>query len=198
MSMTLASLVSCSASVEPVIRISSMYTDTPSWSRSRSLIMRWKISGADVMPKGNRLKQKRPYGVMNVVSFWLCSSNGMAQKPLAASNEEKNLAPANFGIISSIVGSTNFSRITALLRRFKSTQIRTVPFFFGTGTIGAHHSVASCTGIITSFLTMRSNSAFTCFNRGSEIRLAQLILYGSASLCNRMLTGAHCISPISP
>ena len=41
---------------------------TPSTSIRISDIVRWKISGAELMPKGRRLKQYRSKGVTNVVS----------------------------------------------------------------------------------------------------------------------------------
>ena len=47
------------------------------------------------MPKGNRLKQNLPKGVMKVVSKADSSANGTCQKPEFASNFENILASDN-------------------------------------------------------------------------------------------------------
>ena len=62
------SRVSCSSWSAPWIRMSSIWHITPSTSIRISDIVRWKISVAELMPKGRRLKQYRPNGVRNVVS----------------------------------------------------------------------------------------------------------------------------------
>ena len=56
-------------------------------------INRWNISGADEMPKGNLRKQKRPKGVMNMVSNAESGDRGTCQKPELASSFEKTVAP---------------------------------------------------------------------------------------------------------
>ncbi|KXJ08057.1 hypothetical protein AC249_AIPGENE17209 [Exaiptasia diaphana] len=48
----------------------------------------------ELIPNGNLKKQYRPYGVLNVQSFALDSSNRICQNPEDASNFEKYLAPA--------------------------------------------------------------------------------------------------------
>ena len=47
---------------------------------------RWKTSGALAIPNGNVLKQKRPYGVMKVLSSLDSLARGICQKPLLASS----------------------------------------------------------------------------------------------------------------
>ena len=71
---------------------------------NRSLIIRWYISGADVMPNGSHLKQKRPNGVMKVVNSWLSSASGTCQRPCLASSKENIWAPETFPKTSSTVG----------------------------------------------------------------------------------------------
>ena len=80
---------------------------------------------------------------MKVVSLQELASSGISQNPLEASTVEKTVAPERFGATSSSVGYMNLSLFTALLSLVRSTQILGFLFFFITGTIGAHQSVAS-------------------------------------------------------
>ena len=59
-------------------------------------IVRWKISGAELIPNGSLLKQKRPNGVTKVVSNFDSSSKGICQNPLLASSLEKILTISQF------------------------------------------------------------------------------------------------------
>ena len=149
-----------------------MITSTPDRPSSSDDILRWKISGADEIPNGSLRNAYRPKGVMNVVISWLLSSSGICQNPLAASRVENTFEPASLGEMSSSDGSIRCSRRTATFKRFKSTQIRTVPFFFTTGTIAEHQSVGSVTARMTSEVTMRSSSAFTASMSGNGTRRA--------------------------
>lgn len=58
----------------------------------------------------------------------------------------------------------------------RSTQILTSPFFFGTRTMGAHHSVGSLTSSMTPHCSILSSSALTLGKRGADTRLAVLTL----------------------
>ena len=71
-------------------------------SPSNSVILRWKISGAEDIPKGNPLKQNPPNGVIKVVINRLSSYDGIWWNPLAASNLETVFEPLNLGDILQI------------------------------------------------------------------------------------------------
>ena len=83
-----SSLLSCSSTVLPCIKISSIITWTPSMSPSNSVILRWKTSGAEDIPKGDLLKQNLPNDVIKVVSNRHSSFNGIWWNPLAGFNFE--------------------------------------------------------------------------------------------------------------
>ena len=72
---------SCWLCVAPNMSMSSIWHNTPSIPSRMADILLWKCSGADEMPKGNRLKQNLPKGVMKVVSKADSSANGTFQKP---------------------------------------------------------------------------------------------------------------------
>ena len=55
--------------------MSSMYTITPGIPDSRLSIARWKIPGADEIPKGRWLKQNNPQRVLMTVNCLDSSSN---------------------------------------------------------------------------------------------------------------------------
>ena len=74
--------LSCSSWSAPWTRMSSIWHITPSTSIRISDIVSWKISGAELMPKGRQSKQHRPKGVTNVVSSFDSSSRGSCQNPL--------------------------------------------------------------------------------------------------------------------
>ena len=65
---TASSQASCSALVLPNTRTSSIWQTTASRQVRMRDILFWKCSGALEMPNGSLLKQKRPNGVINVVS----------------------------------------------------------------------------------------------------------------------------------
>ena len=98
--------------------------------------------------------------------------------------------------MSSNDGSIICSRRTAMLSFFKSTQIRTVPFFFTTGTIAEHQSVDYVTTRITSEVTMPSRSAFTLSIRGNGTTLAVVTQDGSTPVFSLIVTGSVFIKPI--
>ena len=56
----------------------------------------WKISGAELIPKGRRLKQNLPTGVMKVVSFRDSGSRGICQNPEYASHFVKTVLSRSF------------------------------------------------------------------------------------------------------
>ena len=72
--------------VAPNMSMSSIWHNTPSIPSRMADILLWKCSGANEMPKGNRLKQNLPKGVMKVVSKADSSANGTFQKPEFASS----------------------------------------------------------------------------------------------------------------
>ena len=85
--------LSCSSIVLPRIKMSSIITWNTSISFSNSVILRWKFSGAEDIPKGNLLKQNLLNGVVKVVSNRLSSSNGIWSNLPAASNFEHFRTP---------------------------------------------------------------------------------------------------------
>ena len=125
-------------------------------------IILWKISGAEDMPNGSLWKQKRPKGVINVVSNADSRARGTCQKPELASSFERMLAPASCPSTWSTDGSGCRSRWTLWLSLVRSTQRRTFPFGFGTTTKPAHQSVGCSTLAITPSSSIRSSSRLTC------------------------------------
>ena len=103
------SLLSCSSIVLPCIKMSSIITWTPSISLRNFVILCWKNSVAEDIPKGNLLKQNLPNGVIKVVSNRLSSSNGIWWNPLVAFNLENIFESLNLGDISSKFGSMKCS-----------------------------------------------------------------------------------------
>ena len=169
------SLESCSSLLLPKIRTSSIKQSTPSSPASIVHILFWKCSGALKIPKGNLLKQKRPNGVMKVVSNLDCGDKGICQNPLLASNFENIFAPVNCARVSSTRGNGCISLCTHLLRGFRSTHIRMDLFCFGTTTIPAHHSVDWSTFDITPISSIRFNSCCTFLRNGSGTCLGEKI-----------------------
>lgn len=71
-------------------------------------------SGADVIPKGSRLKRKRLKGVRKIVRCRLSGDIVLWQDPEFASSLEKILAPASWPSVVSTLGigwTSFFSRI---------------------------------------------------------------------------------------
>lgn len=64
----------------------------------------WKIYGALVMPNGSLLGICLPNGMIKVVSSQRSGCDGIWKKPLAASSDEKTVAPRSFAVISSVNG----------------------------------------------------------------------------------------------
>ncbi len=116
---------------------------------SVSDIRQLKCSGGDEMPKGILWKQKRPKGVINVVSRVNCGASGICQNPELASSFEKILAPASCAKVWSTAGRTCHSLRMLWLSCVRSTQICTFLLLLGTTTIPAHHSVGSSTLAMT-------------------------------------------------
>ena len=158
--------LSCTDWSMPWTRISSIWQIVPSRSSRILDKVRWKISGAELMPNGSLLKQYRPNGVTKVVSSRDSSSRGICQNPLLASSLENILLFPSFARLSSTEGMGWTSRWTALLSSVRSTQIRTLPFGLRTGTIPAHHSVGAVTGEMTPCSSIVSIWLFTFGNRG--------------------------------
>ena len=79
-----------------------------------------------------------------------------------------------------------------------STQLRTLPFRFITGTICAHHFVGWVTFSMILISSILFNSAFTSGTTGNGIRRAIVILYGGASSFSCIITGSQRNFPISP
>ena len=125
--------------------MSSSITATPSWSFSRLVIRFWKISGADVIPNGSRRKQKRPLGVIKVVSLSFQGARVFANNCLRHPIWKTLWLLPVSGETSSKVGRTYLSLVTALFNFLRSTQILILPLGFTTGTIGAHQTVGSVT-----------------------------------------------------
>lgn len=118
------------------------------------------------MPNGKRQKQYLLKGVIKVVNLLLASSSGICQKPLAASRLEKTVAPASLDVMSSKVGRTYFSRMTASFNHLRSTHILMSPLLLVTGAIEAHHGVGSETSSITPSSSILSSSCFTFVSIG--------------------------------
>ena len=86
---------------------------------------------------------------MKVVSLDDSGSISICQNPQLASNFVKYFAPPSYASVASTEGKTCRSQHTLTFSLFKSTQILTFSFGFGTTTIPAHHSVGSVTSVIT-------------------------------------------------
>ena len=151
---TFRTLALCFSLLCMCMRISSMWTITPWPSRPTRIfeILLRNTSGADDMPKGSRLKQNRPSGVLKVVRSLGSSSSGICQNPLLASSLEEMVLPWSFARLSSTVFIRWTSLATSRLSAIKSTHTRTRPFSLSTGTIPEHHSVGSLTAEMTDCL----------------------------------------------
>ena len=77
---------SCSDLSTPWMRTSSILQRVPSKPSSILDMVRWKISGAELIPSKSLLKQKRPYGVTKIVSSFDLECKRICQKPLLASS----------------------------------------------------------------------------------------------------------------
>ena len=108
-----------------------------------------KNSGADVIPKGNQLKQYLPYGVINVVRRADCLESFICQKPALTSSLENMVDSLICARICSTNGKICFSLHTLMFSFVKSTQMRMLLLGLGTTTIPAHQSVGSSTLVIT-------------------------------------------------
>ena len=140
---------SCSFCVSPNTRISSTRHTTPSTPLTTWPILLWKCSGAEVIPKGNQLKQYLPKGVMKVVSRAESRESSTCQNPELASSFENILAAPIWANVFSTDGNIWRSRHTLSFNLVKSTQILTWPLGFGTTAIPVHHSVDCSTLEIT-------------------------------------------------
>ena len=81
----------------------------------------WNLSEPDPMPKGKMLKQKRPYGAMNVVGGLDSQASLICQKPEQASNFVKTLKPFNLPSAVSTTASELFSLLMHSLTFLGST-----------------------------------------------------------------------------
>lgn len=84
----------------------------------------------------------------------------------------------SLGRITSMVGTTFFSLLTALFSCLRSTHIPICPFFLGTATMGAHHSCQLF--YLFSYGTLNDSSIFTFDSMGTEMCLVVAMLYGTA------------------
>ena len=143
-----------------------MWQTTPSKSSRMCDIVLWKTSGAELMPKGRRLKQYRPKGVINVVRSQEFGSSGICQNPELASSLLKYLLFWILARFSSTdaIGCTSLR--TALFSGVRSTQSRISLLDFGTTTNPEHHSVGSLTFEITSSCSILANFSLTSGRRG--------------------------------
>ena len=114
-----------------------------------SIKVLWNISSAELISKGKWLKQKQPKGVIKVVNNFDSSSKGICQKPVLASNFMNILLSPSMARLLSTEPMGWVLRCTALFSGVRSTQIRTRPLGFGTGTMPEHHSVGMVTGEMT-------------------------------------------------
>ena len=151
-------------------RTSSIWQSVPSEPSSILDIVRWKISGTELIPNGSLLKQKRPNGVTKVVSNFDSSSRGICRNQLLASSLGKILLSPSLPRFSSTEGIWCISCWNALLRWVRSTQISTLPFCLRTGMIPAHHSVAEAL-FLSDFLPLESvngGSFFDCTDKKEQ------------------------------
>ena len=121
-------------------------------SPSNSVIVHWKISGAEDIPKGNFLKQNLLNGVIKVVCNRLSLSNGIWWNPLAAPNFENIFEPLIWVIYPpNLVGwNVPFLQLNLVFLKFYAYPDIS-GFFFLTGTIGKHQVVCLVTfSIMTS------------------------------------------------
>ena len=79
-------------------------------------ILRWKCSGADVMPNGRCLKQYRPNGVINVVRCEDSFANGICQNPEFTSNFVNTFAPVICANVWSTAGSKCFTANALIIK----------------------------------------------------------------------------------
>ena len=126
------------------------------------------------MPKGSRLKQNLPSGVIKVGSNAESCESSTCQNPELASSLVKTLAPPICAKVCSTEGKICHSLCTFLFSMVKSTQIRTFPFDFGTTTMPEHHSVSWVTFSITPSCNILCNSVSTLVKRGMAIHTLAL------------------------
>ena len=110
------------------------------------LVFFWNFLEPELILKPNMLKQKRPRGVMNVVSGLDSHASFICQNPEFASSFENTLEPANLLRVVSTAGSGWFSLLTYSFNLLRSTQTLTLPIRFG----GYHHGSAPISGLANS------------------------------------------------
>ena len=131
---------------------------TPGRSPNASSTFFWKISWAQMRPKGSLKNRYLPCGELKVVYSELSWSSLIFQYPLRASTIEKYFAPLNFGRMSSSVGVRWCGRLMAWLRSFGSRHSRSVPLLFVTQTSEFTQSVGSSTVVMMPCWTNDSSS----------------------------------------
>ena len=149
--------------------MSSIKQITPSKPSKAKLIRFWNNSGADEIPKGKRLKQNLPKGVMNVVNKEDCFESSICQNP-ESSILLKILALHSWASVWSTNRRICLSRLTHLFSCVRSTQIHTFLFGLGTTTKLAHQSVGPSTLVMMFCCSILSSSSFTYAISGKEIR----------------------------
>ena len=135
------------------------------------------------MPKGRRLKQNLPNGVINVVSKEDSCDSSTCQKPEFTSSLVKIFAPPICASVCSTDGRICLSCCTLLFNLVRATQILTFPLAFGTTTITEHKDVGCSTFSITPNCWILFSSASTLGRSGIAIRRGVVRAYGCELLC---------------
>ena len=112
-------------------------------------------------------------------------------QPACVWYHQQLFAPASLCVISSTVGNVYCSLFIALFKCFRSTHMRTSPFFFKTGTTGEHQSVGSVISLTTPSDNIHCSSCSTLCESGMGILLATCMLYGSASSSRTTMIGSQ-------
>ena len=122
------------------------------------------------MPKGRRLKQNLPNGVINVVSKEDSCDSSTCQKPEFASSLVKIFAHPICASVCSTDGRICLSRCTLLFNLVWSAQILTFPLAFSTTTIPEHQDVGCSTFSITPNCCILFSTASTLGRSGMAKR----------------------------
>lgn len=153
---TTCNLESCSSSVLPHTRTSSIWHTVPLYSGNAQ---EQKLLGEVVWRNSDQTE------------LWKLFT--MQQNLILASSLLKMCAPASIPSVCLTDCRMYFSWRTDLFNLERSTHILTAPDFFGTTTIPAHHSVGSSTPLITHNVSIQCSSSLTLSIRGSRILLLE-------------------------
>ena len=127
------------------------------------------------------MKQKRPHGVMNVVSGLDSLASFICQNPEFASRFKNTLEPANLPRVVSTAGGGWFSLLTYSFSLLRSTQTLRLPLLFGFTTLGAQQSVGWSTLNMTPVSNIPSNSSLVFCYKGKGTSLGTDTWKGLAS-----------------